>query len=71
MVVWKRDMAEVAAQEALRHMESLAMRVPAGVDPGSVVEAGAFHHQRVTVPMSDRISQPGWIGDLSEEGDRP
>jgi hypothetical protein len=53
----KIRMAEVAAAEALAHMQCIAVGVASGVEPGSVVETCRIDDERIAIPMPDGISR--------------
>src|SRR6185503_19689220 len=36
-------------------------RMTGPIEPGPVVESGGVNHERVAVPMSDRVPQPGRV----------
>src|SRR5262245_39938145 len=44
--------------KTLRKTQSLAVRVSAGVEPAAVIEAIALDDERVSVPASDRVTEP-------------
>src|SRR5437667_323894 len=51
--------SDVAPREALGHTRGVGLRVARpGVDPGAAVEPGGVHHERVTFPASDGITEP-------------
>src|SRR3984893_582563 len=54
------DVARVPALEALNGVQLIAVRVADRVDPGFAVEGGGVDHQRVALPMADRVSEPRW-----------
>src|SRR5579863_6199959 len=57
--------SKVGAPPALRYMQSLGSRVALlRVQPSLVVEAGCFYHQRVALPLSRRVTQPGGVDIL-------
>src|SRR5579864_151112 len=37
------------------------MRIAAGVEPCLIVESDCIHHQRIFIPLTNRISKPGRI----------
>src|SRR5947209_17977491 len=47
---------KVAAAEAFGHMQGFRMRVAAEIKPRFIVKARRFDHERVALPMTDRIS---------------
>ncbi len=55
--------SEVAPMVAFRDAESFAVWVADQIQPGFVVEAGGFHHQRFAVPFAGGIAEPGWLGN--------
>src|SRR5204862_7464133 len=51
---------ETVALESLCEPEAFRMGI-AVLDPRSFVVAGAFHHQRIALPVSYRVTHPGRI----------
>ena len=52
--------------EAFRDAQFFGMRMPSEIQPRLVVEAGTLYHQRVSVPMSDRVALPCGIRILGK-----
>src|SRR5215212_7578150 len=54
---------EADAAKALDDLELLTVRMAAEIEPGAIVEAVAFHDQRVPVPMAHRVAHEAraWI----------
>ena len=50
------QMAEIASPEALHHMESVAVPVANGVEPGFVVEAYRIDYECVALPLAGRVT---------------
>ena len=55
-------MSEVAAAKALCNVKRLSVRMPLNVEPASVVETRGVHHQRVALPVPNRVAHPSGIG---------
>ena len=58
--------AEVATPEAFRDAKRFGLWMSGAVEPAPVVEPRGGHDQRVPLPSSDRVSQPGGIGILGK-----
>src|SRR5258708_7240956 len=53
------QVSEVAAAEAFRDAQRVAMRMAHRIENGSIVEAGGLYHERVALPVPDRVSEEG------------
>ena len=51
-------MPEVAAADALGHLERLAVRMAGEVEPRAVVETCGLDDERVAVPAADGVAHP-------------
>ena len=49
---------EISACESFCHPQLLAVWVTGEIEPRFVVEACAFDHERIAVPVSDRVAHP-------------
>ena len=66
MVIVQIHVSEIAAVETLGDVKRFRLRMAFHVEPALVVEARAVHHQGVSVPMPDRVAEPGGIGIFRE-----
>jgi hypothetical protein len=57
---------EVAAPEALGHVQRFGLGVPVVVQPADIIEAGSVDYKRVAVPPADRVTQIGGLRRLGE-----
>jgi hypothetical protein len=55
------DVSEVEAVKTLSRAESFRMRVSGKIKPGSVIKSGRGDHERVSLPVPNRITEPGGI----------
>ena len=65
------QVAEVHALKSLGQVQRVAVRVAASIQPPAVIKADRVDHQRIAVPFSDGVSQPGWlriVGELAAVG---
>src|SRR4029077_3662712 len=51
-------MPEIHAPVAFGHMQFLSVRMRGVVKPSLFIESYRVHHQRVSIPLSDRIAEP-------------
>ncbi len=56
------QVAEVAPREPLGDAQRLAVREPAVVQPGHVVEPDRLDDERVAFPLAHRVAEPGRLG---------
>src|SRR5665213_100908 len=55
------DVVEVGAREPLGDLQLFAVRMAGSVEPGPIVIAERFDHQRIAVPVCDGVTQISWI----------
>src|SRR5580658_9161159 len=54
-----RDDIRAGARVALHHMQRIAVIVAGAIEPARIVEAFHVYHQRISLPVADRLSHPG------------
>src|SRR5258708_22198219 len=55
-------MSEILAPVAFGGAQRLGVAMAAVIQPRAVIESVAFYHQRVSLPVTDRVSHPTRIG---------
>src|SRR5579871_495728 len=45
----------------LDQMQLVAVLVARRIEPGAIVHADGVHDQRVSLPVPDRVAEPGWV----------
>ena len=61
----------VRTREALNNVKLVRMWMACAIDPGSLVETDGIHNERISLPMSDGMPQPGLAFDRRSRRMRP
>ena len=58
-----RDAAEIGSRVALDRVQLLRMRMAEIIEPELIVESDRIHHQRLSLPVSDRMPVLAGVSD--------